>query len=488
MAEAALRAGGSDRLRLLMPWVRKLIRLPCLRLRDRRFWLIQAMVLGATALHIYTEVGGFDEPYGTFHHIPVTLYLVPVAYASLHFRLEGGILTGIWAAVLTIPNMVLWHTTAYMWTGEVTQLAVVVLVGSVLSWRVEREVRQRTRAEQATVRLQVSEEKYRNLFEAAGDAIMVFGSDGGVQTANKAAARLTGYEPAQLRAARAETLFGESAWTAMRAAAQAGPADPIRVPLTTRTGAEAMVEAGCALLENEHGAVIQAVMRDVTEQQRQQQNLRSYARLVTRAQEEERRRIARELHDEPVQAVAILCRELATVLDSSSQIPETARSGLGSVRERAETALGLLRRFSRELRPSVLDDLGLMAAIKGLTSELKERRGIDARVETSGIPGRLPADVELGLFRIAQEALRNIEKYSGATHATVSVAFETGRVVLTVRDDGRGFAVPARLGDLTAEGKLGLIGMEERVRLLGGTLAVASSPGKGTTVTATILI
>ncbi len=462
-----------------------LSRLP-LRARDPRFWFIQAMVLGVAALHIYTEAGGYEEPFGSFHHIPVTLFLIPVAYASLHFRLEGGILTGLWAAILTTPNMFLWHTTALMWLGELAQLTAVVMVGSILSWRAEREVQQRVRAEEAGARLQASEEKYRNLFEAAGDAILVFGAGGKVLDANAAASRLAGYTIKEFTTMRADTLLGASGWEAIQRAAKVDHSGPVRLSLVTHGRSHVMVEASCAFVQSQNGPLLQCVLRDVTEQQRQQQNLRSYASLVMRAQEEERRRIARELHDVPIQSMVLLCRDLATLLQGSDALPDPLRQGLMSVRERADEALGLLRRFSRELRPSVLDDLGLIPAIKALTDDLGQRLSLPARLEVKGPSRRLAPDAELALFRIVQEALRNVEKYAGASTVNVAVIFGESCVSVTVADNGTGFHVPARLGDLTGEGKLGLVGMEERARLLGGRLEVWSEAGRGTRITAQI--
>ncbi|MBI3954195.1 MAG: sensor histidine kinase [Chloroflexi bacterium] len=458
-----------------------LSRLPA-RARDRRFWFIQAMVLGVAALHTYTEAGGYQEPFGSFHHIPVTLFLIPVAYASLHFRLEGGILTGLSATILTTPNILLWHTTAFSFEGELTQLAVVVAVGSLLSWRVEREVRQRFKAEEASARLQVSEEKYQNLFEAAGDAILVFGAAGELLAANAAAGRLTGYTLKGLTAMRADALLQASGWEAVQRSVTADLPKPIHLSLVTNRGSQVAVEATCALVHSQEGPLLQAVLRDVTEQQRQQQNLQSYASLVMRAQEEEQRRIARELHDVPVQSMVLICRDLATLLQSSDSLPDPVRRGLAGVRERAEETLGLLRRFSRELRPSVLDDLGFGPAIQALTEELSRRLGFRVHLEMSGTSRRLAPDTELGLFRIVQEALRNVEKHAGATQTKVAVYFKEGRAGVAVADNGQGFRAPARLGDLTAEGKLGLVGMEERARLLSGRLEVQSAPGKGTQI------
>jgi prepilin-type processing-associated H-X9-DG protein len=139
-----------------------------------------------------------------------------------------------------------------------------------------------------------------------------------------------------------------------------------------------------------------------------------------------------------------------------------------------------VRRFSRDLRPSILDDLGLVPTLESLAVDLAEEDGIEANLSVLGTSKRLSPEVELTLFRIAQEALNNARRHARASHVEVTVAFADGSVEMSIRDDGQGFTTPARSGDLAHSGKLGLIGMNERARLLGGTLTVWSQPGRGT--------
>jgi len=121
-------------------------------------------------------------------------------------------------------------------------------------------------------------------------------------------------------------------------------------------------------------------------------------------------------------------------------------------------------------------------------TELKERSQVDTRIKVAGSPRRLSAEVELVLFRIAQEALRNVEKHSQATECVVKVAFSPKKVGLQVGDNGKGFQLPELLSDLATQGKLGLIGMQERATLLGGHLEVKSELGKGTTVRVEVVV
>ena len=212
-------------------------------------------------------------------------------------------------------------------------------------------------------------------------------------------------------------------------------------------------------------------------------NMRFYVGQVTGAQEEERKRIARELHDETAQALIDLSRRLDDLATSREQLPESAIGRLEEFQELIDSILRGIRRFSRDLRPSVLDDLGLLPALEWLTANLMEEDGIKTELKVYGNRRRLPPEAELALFRIVQEALSNIRRHSQASRVVTAVEFSEGKVRITVDDNGRGAELPGRTGDLATTGKLGLIGMHERARLLNGTLTVRSKPGKGTTVT-----
>jgi len=139
-----------------------------------------------------------------------------------------------------------------------------------------------------------------------------------------------------------------------------------------------------------------------------------------------------------------------------------------------------LRRFSHGLRPGVLDQVGLVSALELLAEELNSEHNISTSLEISGPERRLEPEVELALFRIAQEALSNIRRHSGAKKAEVKLLFTDRRVKLTVSDNGKGFQLPEVLGDLANEGKLGILGMQERTSLFNGKFSVRSVVGKGT--------
>ncbi len=218
------------------------------------------------------------------------------------------------------------------------------------------------------------------------------------------------------------------------------------------------------------------------EQQRMQENLRFYVQQITRAQEEERKRIARELHDDTTQALVALSHQIEDFASTSQQLSAEDIGLLKSWRGHLGDALQRLRYFSRDLRPSIVDDLGLVPALEWLTDDLEKQSGIKVNLRVVGTQQRLSAEVELLLFRIIQEAISNARRHAEASEIEVSIEFDEGKIVATVRDNGKGFELPRTLGELSRKGKLGLIGAEERARLLGGSLTVQSEPGKGTTV------
>jgi len=223
------------------------------------------------------------------------------------------------------------------------------------------------------------------------------------------------------------------------------------------------------------------------ELQRMQQNLRFYLKQITIAQEEERRRIAQELHDDTAQDLVVLSRKLDSFISRGSDLSPDDLNYLEDLHHLINRTLSEVRRFSQDLRPSVLDDLGLLPALEWLTSELSKHFDMDIEIKVQGAARRFPEETELVMFRIAQEALRNIGKHARSKKAWVTLNFSPEKTVLTIKDKGKGFKPPERLGDLAALGKLGLAGMQERVQLIGGQLKITSNPGKGTTVIVTVM-
>jgi len=214
-----------------------------------------------------------------------------------------------------------------------------------------------------------------------------------------------------------------------------------------------------------------------------QQNLRFYLQQATRAQEEERKRISHELHDDTIQALVVLSRQLDALSSGDKGLSEENRLRLEELWQQTDNILRGVRRLSQDLRPAALDSLGLMPALDWLASDATEYSGIAARVNVVGEERRLPEEVAIALFRITQEAVRNVWRYSGATSVEITVEFDESKTRITVSDNGKGFNLPEKIGDLAKAGKLGLTGMQERAHMVGGTLTVQSQPDKGTSIT-----
>jgi signal transduction histidine kinase len=218
------------------------------------------------------------------------------------------------------------------------------------------------------------------------------------------------------------------------------------------------------------------------------ENLRFYARRIMQAQENERKRIARELHDDTIQSLIALSRRLEGLVTSEDHLPEGAARRIRDLWRQTDQMIHRVREFSQNLRPSVLDDLGLLPTLEELTSDMNRQAGIEAEFKVSGQRRRLSSEVELTLFRIAQEALSNVRRHAEATQVTTTVELADSAVRMTVEDNGIGFRPPKLTDDLRAEDGLGLIGMHERVRLLGGNLTIDSELGRGTRVVADVPI
>jgi signal transduction histidine kinase len=206
---------------------------------------------------------------------------------------------------------------------------------------------------------------------------------------------------------------------------------------------------------------------------------------VILAQENERRRVARELHDDIGQALTALVLVLGVIQDALPARAERERLILEDAMGLAENVMSGLRRVIADLRPPVLDDLGLVPALRRLGRDLQERAGVSVVVETDETTGRLPPDVEITLFRVAQEALTNIGKHAQARQARIILRLDTEQVTLRITDDGRGLppaTSPYREDTQRNQGHFGLLGMQERVALLNGVLRVESAPQQGTTI------
>jgi PAS domain S-box-containing protein len=262
--------------------------------------------------------------------------------------------------------------------------------------------------------------------------------------------------------------------------------------VTDRKRAEAALQATHDQLEvrvSERTADLarsnEALTAEIARRERAEADRRDLQQRLTSAQEDERRRIARELHDEMGQHLTALGLGLKVVKDETPH-PSPARDRLQALQALTDRIGREVHQLALELRPTALDDLGLRAALANYVEGWGERAGVEVDFQATGLDGeRLPAPVETALYRVTQEALTNVSRHAGAGRVNVALLRAPGHVSAVVEDDGRGFD-PEAAADPADGHRLGLLGMRERATLVGGTLAIESAPGRGTTVIARV--
>lgn len=226
---------------------------------------------------------------------------------------------------------------------------------------------------------------------------------------------------------------------------------------------------------------VRAALNQMAGQMRSHQRaLEQHLHVITRAQEDERARLARELHDETVQGLIALDHRLQKAQRTLGQDPSLLKAEVADLRLMVRGEMEEVRRFSRALRPIYLEDLGLAPAIELLGSEQS------VACTVTGEPRRLDPAIEIALYRIGQESLKNALRHAQAQQIEIHLAYTTSALTMSVMDDGVGFTPPPHLSTLGREGHFGLMGMQERADLIGAELTIDSSPGKGTSVTVTV--
>ena len=367
--------------------------------------------------------------------------------------------------------------------------------------------------EQARMMEQVraSERSYRELFESAHDAIWIHDLHGNIIAANEPAARLIGFDPEEIPGGllgydsekvpykldeyglsplplNVKSFLSEESLSLareMRDKLLQGhmAVQPYEQQIVRADGTMATVMLTTNLIARDgEPKAFQNIARDISKEKQMQENMRLYIQQITRAQEEESSRIARELHDSTAQELIALLHQIEGLLRDRAKLPLSEAKALWRIHEQIKGILQEVRYFSRDLRPSILDDLGLRAALEWLVEQLETEHKVECHLIVVGQERRLASEAEVMIFRIVQEAIRNIRKHSQASKAEVTVKFERKETTITVKDNGVGFQLLESVGDLTRAGKLGLAGMQERAQLLGGSLSIQSEPGRGTTI------
>jgi signal transduction histidine kinase len=255
--------------------------------------------------------------------------------------------------------------------------------------------------------------------------------------------------------------------------------------MTRKAGQLFAAELSAAVSTNADGRAIGLVLvaRDITEHKRAEEELRHLSRRIIEAQEAERLRVARELHDGVNQVLASAKMRLRKVEDIALELRPAAREILSRSHRLIAQALEENRRIAYNLRPSDLDELGLAAACKNFCRELRSRTNLTVTCSAPQLRQPLPAMVELNLFRIVQEAVNNVEKHAHAKTVRVRIFQKGGSIMLQIQDDGRGFDAKASKVGKEKWGGNGLPNMQQRAMSVGGACEVKSVPNKGTVIT-----
>ena len=346
-----------------------------------------------------------------------------------------------------------------------------------------RDVTERVRAEQEQARLAA---RLSGLLDSAMDGIITVDEGQRIVLYNRAAERIFGWAAVQVMGRPLEMLlpqrfraehrghvgrFAETGVTSRRMG------DGTVIHGLRANGEEFPMDASISQLETPEGHLFTVILRDVTERVRAQDELASFAAEAARIREQEKTRVARELHDELAQSLTALKMDAIWLRDNPG-------AGAADIQDKLADMLGMLddsvaatRRIAADLRPLMLDDLGLVPAIEWLVQNFRQRHGVACEFEAD-------ETLELGephataAFRIVQESLANVAKHARASHVKVVVAQEEGELLLSVQDNGSGFD-PA---DPRKPASLGLLGLRERAQMLRGSVTIDSGPGQGTRV------
>lgn len=326
-----------------------------------------------------------------------------------------------------------------------------------------------------------SETLYRAIFEASPDGVLVVDDQGVILDANPKVEDLFEYPRNDLLGEKVEILVPDAVRPSHSAHRERfvgeAHARPMGIGLDLRgrrrSGEEFPVEISLSPLPTADGTLVIATVRDMSHRQR----LRDFGTGALRASEDERQRIARELHDDTAQHLASLLVQIEVL--QRTQGPVVWSDHLETFRNEIKACADGVRRIARGLRPPELEDAGVVAALRSHLRSVRDATRLEVQMDLDPIDPLLDVDGKLVLYRIIQEAVSNATRHAGAGILAVRVERFDGKICAEVRDDGRGFEPGIRSG---AGGGLGLVGMQERAVMAGGRVAVESAPGKGTTV------
>ena len=334
--------------------------------------------------------------------------------------------------------------------------------------------------------LEGAEHAYRVLIESMNEGALTLTGDKVILYANQCFARLVKCPLKQVIGGSFRRFLSPADQATLRPLMKRAARTGTQLPMRLKAGDGSVIPVQLSIRELAQGdkehVIIGMVVTDMTEARRTEELLRALAHRVVQVQEAERGRVALDLHDHITQ---LLC----AVLFSSQALVDKLSTGEGPAKREAVKLRAMLgqtaeevERISRSLRPSALEHLGLAAVLRGTGTEFAARTGLAVRFDCGQFAARLPADTELALYRILQEALKNVETHARARHVTVRLREQGAFVELVINDDGIGFNSSQHAARRKGKGVLGLLGMHERAAHVGGVLTVKSGRRAGTEV------
>ena len=349
------------------------------------------------------------------------------------------------------------------------------------------EITGRRRVENA---LRESEQRYSTLIETANDVIFSLAPDGRIVALNRAFEKITGW-PRSIWLGKSFTPLihpDEMAIAVDRfyGVLQGKPPEVWQYRVRRANGQYVVGEFTLSR-ETKNGKAVGVfgIGRDITERKRAEEALKNLSRKILHAQEEERRRISRELHDEVGQSLTAISVGLATLRNNGSAKSGNFSRAIAGTQCLLEGTMETVHRFARELRPAMLDELGLLPALRSHVKNFSEHTGLRVQLHADPTAERLNSEQKIAVFRIAQESLTNVAKHARASRVTISLQPANDGVCMEIADNGKSFRAgpgsPAKQRQ-----RLGLLGMQERVQLVNGRFSVRPEPGRGTTVRVTI--
>ena len=349
-----------------------------------------------------------------------------------------------------------------------------------------------TERKKALEALSESEEKYRHIFENALDVICTFDMNLRVLSVSPSVEKAIGYRPEELIGKtlpeineEIQTMIPDSLDVALDRARRVFQGEKINFShygFRTKDGQQKYAELSVApIVQEGHVTAVICIARDITERIHTEKKLKRISQKVLKAQEDERQRLARDLHDDLGQLLTAIQLNVSRIRNKFEDKPQLGREIdqiIGNIKEAADS----LRRLCSGLRPPLLDDLGFSSALRDHALDFEKRWGIMVQLHGSIDDSLLSSLESVTLFRIAQEALTNVLRHAGACKVDISLEQKDRTIALVIQDDGKGFNLVKKQALVTS----GLHGMRERADLCGGNLVISSTPGAGTSVKATL--